>query len=54
MCWSLTLMKLQALRAAILLKRDCNTGAFCECCEIFKNIYFEGHRRTTVSYSSSF
>ena len=35
LCWSLVLMKLQTLRSAALLKRDCNTGAF-----LWKNTYF--------------
>ena len=47
---SLLLMKLQSWRSATLLKRDSNTLTqvfFCGCCEIFKNIVFEKHRRTT-------
>ena len=36
-----------AFRPATLLKRDSDTGAFCEICEIFKNIYSEEPLRTT-------
>ena len=32
-----------------LLKRDSNTILSCEICEIFKNVYFEEHLRTTAS-----
>ena len=39
LCWSLFLIKLQAWRPATLLKRDSDTGAFCEICEILKNIW---------------
>ena len=39
MCWSLFLLKLQAWRPTTLLKRDSDTGAFCEICEILKNIW---------------
>ena len=46
LCWSLFLIKLQALRPATLFqprpKRDFNTGDFCENCEIFKNSFFYG------------
>ena len=39
--------KVTKLKHATLLKRDSSTGVFCEICEIFKNIYFEEHLRTT-------
>ena len=45
------LIKLQAFRAPALLKRDSNTGVFCEHWEIFKNTYFEEHLRTAASES---
>ena len=35
-----SLIKLQALRTATLLKRDFNTGFSCEFCKIFKNTLF--------------
>ena len=31
------------------LKRDSYADAFCEYCKIFKNTYFEEHRRTAPS-----
>ena len=40
MCWILILIKLQVVRFTALLKRDSNTGAFCEYCEIYKNDFF--------------
>ena len=40
LCWSLFLIKFQALRAPILLKRDSTQVFSCEICEIFKNILF--------------
>ena len=40
------LRKLHTFWPATLLKRDSNTGAFCE---IFKNTSFEEHLRTTTS-----
>ena len=43
------LIKIQAFRAPALLKRDSNTGVFCEHWEIFKNTYFEEHLRTAAS-----
>ena len=33
-----------------LLKRDCNTGFFCEVCEIFKNIFY--YRTLSVAASA--
>ena len=46
-CWSFSLIKLQAFRHAILLKRNFNIGAFlfCEICKIFKSIFFTEHLR---------
>ena len=38
-------MKLQAFETAPLLKRDSNTGVFCEYCKISRNTYFEEHLR---------
>ena len=46
--WSYFLIKLQAWRSAILLKRDSNTGVFLWNWEIFKNTYFEEHLRTAA------
>ena len=40
---------LQALTSGTLLKRDTNIGISCEYCEIFQNIYFSEHLRTTAS-----
>ena len=48
LCWSLLLIKLQALRPAAVLKRDSTT---CEYCEILKNTFFEEHQRTAISDS---
>ena len=45
------LIKMQVFRAPALLKRDSNTGVFCEHWEIFKNTYFEEHLRTAASES---
>ena len=43
MCWSLFLIKLQAFRAATLLKKKTPTHVFsCKYCENFKNAYLEG------------
>ena len=41
LCWSYFLIKLQAWRSAILIKRDPTTGISWEYCKIFKNTYFE-------------
>ena len=46
-CWSLFLIKLQALRSATLLKRDFSTGVFL--CILRISIYFEKHLRTAAS-----
>ena len=35
-----------------LLKRDSNTGVFCEYCEIFRNTYFEEHLTAASGRSS--
>ena len=40
--------KVAGLLPAISLKRDSNTGVFCEFCEVFINIYFEEHLRTAA------
>ena len=37
------------VQTEILLKRDSNTDVFWECCEIFKNTYFQEHLRTASS-----
>ena len=47
--WSLFSIKLQALRPAILLKRDFNTGVFLWNLEIFKNTF--SYRRPPVAAS---
>ena len=50
LCWSLFLIKLQAVSSANVLKRGYNTGVYsCEYCKIFKNTSFEEHLRTTTS-----
>ena len=41
-CWSFFLIKLQAFRPTILLKRDSNMGACCDICKIFKSILLSG------------
>ena len=35
-------------RPAALLKRDFNTGVFCEIYKVFKNNYFKKYLRTTA------
>ena len=45
LCRSLVLIKLQAIRAATLLKRDSNTCVFWGFCKIFKNSFFIDHFR---------
>ena len=45
------LIKMQVFRPLALLKRDSNTGVFCEHWEIFKSTYFEVHLRTAASES---
>ena len=44
-CWSFFLIKLQAFRPTILLKKNSNMGAFCEICKIFKSILLTEHFR---------
>ena len=44
LCWSYFLIKLQAWRSAILLKRDSNTGFF-----LWILLNFEEHLQTTAS-----
>ena len=46
LCWRFFLIKLQAFRPAILLKRDSNTGVFLCILRIF--IFFEKHLRTAA------
>ena len=40
LCWGLFLIKLQAYRPTIFLKRDSNTGVSCGYCELCKNSFF--------------
>ena len=47
--WSLFLIKLQTWRPKTLLKRDSNTGVFCEYCEIFKSSFVYGTPLVVVS-----
>ena len=42
LCWSLFLIKLQALQALTQM-------FYCEICKIFENTYFEEHLRTAAS-----
>ena len=49
LCWILFLVKLQAFRAAILLKKTATQVFSCEYCKIFKNTSFEEHLRTAAS-----
>ena len=42
------LMKIQAFRLSALLKRDPNTGVFCEYWEMFKDTYSEEHLWTAA------
>ena len=48
LCWSLFLIKLQAIRPPTLFKRDSNTGAFLWNLQIFKNTYFKEHLRRLI------
>ena len=48
LCWSLFLMKLQAWRPAILLKRDPTQVFYYEYLEIFKNTFSEKHMQTAA------
>ena len=47
--WNYFSIKLQACFPEILLKRDSNTDALLECCEIVKNTYFQEDLRTAAS-----
>ena len=49
LCWSYFLIKLQACRSAILLKRDSRSGVFLWILPNFKNTYFEEHLQTAAS-----
>ena len=49
LCWSLLLIKSQALSPATLLKRDSNTGFFLWNLRILKNIYFKEYLQITAS-----
>ena len=49
LCQSYFLIKLQAWRSAISLKRDSNTGVFLWILQNFKNTYFEEHLRPAAS-----
>ena len=51
LCWGLFLIKLQAFRPAIFLKRDSNTGVSFGYCEMFKNSGF--YRKPQVATSDS-
>ena len=51
LCWSLFLIKLQAFRAATLLKEILTQVFSCEYCKIFKNTYSEEYLRTTTCIS---
>ena len=53
LCWSLFLIKLQALRPATLIKETPTQVFFCEHCEVFKNTYFEKHLQTTASVNAT-
>ena len=50
-CVGVFLIKLQAFRSAIFLKRNFNTGVSCEIYEILKNTYIQEHLQTTASLS---
>ena len=50
LCWKYFLRKFKACRPAILSKRDSNTNVFSECCEIFKNTYFQEHCERLLLY----
>ena len=45
------LIKMQVFRPPALLKRNSNTGVFCEHWKIFKNTYFEEYLRRAASES---
>ena len=48
LCWSLSLIKLQALRASTLLKRDSNTGVFLRILRKLEEHHF--HRKPPDNY----
>ena len=51
LCWSLFLIKLQALRPPFLLKRYSNTGGFFfQISKIFKNTFFKEHLQWLLLY----
>ena len=41
LCWNLFSVKLQAFSPATILKKDSNTGVYCEIFEIFQNVCCE-------------
>ena len=49
LCWSLFLIKLQAFRPAIVLRKTPTKVFSYEYCELFNNTCFEGHLRTAAS-----
>ena len=54
LCWSLFLIKLQALKAYHFMRETPRQVLSCEYCEIFKNTYFEKRLRTAASILSMF
>ena len=48
LCWSLFLMKFQALRSGTLLKYDSNTVFLCKFDKIFQNTYFVEYLQTAA------
>ena len=52
LCWSLFLIKLQALRPSTLLNKTPTQVFFCEKFEILKNTYFEKQLRTAASVTN--
>ena len=51
LCWGLFLIKLQAFRFAIFLRRYSNTGDSYKYCETFKNSFF--YRKHPVAASDN-
>ena len=49
LCWSLFLIKLQAVNLQVLYKKTPTQGLSCEVCETFKSTYFQEHLQTTAS-----
>ena len=47
--WSLFFKKVLGLKACNFIKKKLQQVFSCECCEIFKNAYFEEHLRTAAS-----